>query len=84
MLLRRPDTLENVHQLHFDGVTGAITNRAFGTGRYNKVVIQLGSALFDCANNVFPGVGRRQPFVYGGHLTAKTLKLVHRHGANFD
>ena len=84
MLLRRPDALENVHQLHFDGIAGAITNRTLGTGRYNKVVVQLGGALLHRADNVLPGVGGGQPLVHGSHFAAQTLELVHRHGTDFD
>ena len=84
MLLRRANALENVHQLHFDGIAGAVTNRALGTGRYNKVVVQLGGALLHRADDILPGVGGGQPLVHGGHFAAQALELVHRHGADLN
>ena len=84
MLLRGPNTLENVHQLHFDGITGAVADRTLGAGGYNKVVVQLGGALLHRADDVLPGVGGGQPLVHGSHFAAQTLELVHRHGADFD
>ena len=75
--------LENAHKLHFDGVTGAVTNSTLRTGGHDQIVVHLGSALLDSADNILANVAG-EPLVYGCDLASKTLQLVDRHGADLN
>ena len=73
-LRHRPaNTLKDVHQLHFDSVSRSVSDSAFGACGNDQIIIQLGCTLFDSANDVFSGIGRGKPLIYGGHLTAQSL-----------
>ena len=74
---------ENAHKLHFDGIAGAVTNSTLRTGGHDQIVVHLGSALLDSADNILANVAG-EPLVYGCDLASKTLQLVDRHGADLN
>ena len=58
---------KDVHQLHFDGVAASVTNRTFRADCNNDVVVHLGCALLNCADNILSNVSGK-PLINGCDL----------------
>ena len=75
--------LENAHELHFDGITGAVTNSTLRTGGDDQIVVHLGSTLLNSTDNILANVTGK-PLVHSCDLASKTLQFVDRHGADLN
>ena len=64
--------LQDLHQLHFDGVAAAVSDSTLRACRHDEIIFVLGCALLDGADGVFPDVAG-EPFVHGRHTVAPAL-----------
>src|SRR4029079_3656051 len=76
-------TLEDVGELHLDGVTGPVSDSTFRTCGNDQVIVQFGRTLFDRTDHVLANIAG-QPLVNSANLRAKTLQLIDGHGANLE
>ena len=75
--------LEDVHQFHFDGIAGTVTDGAFRAHGHDQIVREFGRSLLDRADDVLSEVSG-QPLVNRIDLGSKALKLVDRHRPDFE
>ena len=73
---------QNVHQFHFDCITGTVTDSTLRTDCNDKVVVDFRCALFDCSDYIFSNVARK-PLVNCSHFQLKPLKFIDSHWTNF-
>src|SRR3954464_5107026 len=80
---RRVIALQNLLQLHFDGVARAVSDSSFRTDSKNKVLVLLRRALLDGAYNILANI-TGQPLVDRRDLRPEPLQLRNGHRTDLE